>query len=106
MNFRSAMLLNREETTGAVGYTVRIECGHGTCSVRVSGLKHTGNHNARGGGQDIGPILSGTGPTERPPGMGWTMARKTHEEIQNKLNERIPTVMRNLLSQVRTVSGE
>jgi hypothetical protein len=102
MNFRSAMVLNREETMGSVGYTVHIECGNGTCSVRVSGLKHTGNHNARGGGLDIGPILSGTGPAERPSGMGWTLARKTHAEIQNKLNDRIPAVIRNLLSQVRS----
>jgi hypothetical protein len=106
MNYRSALLLNREETTGSVSYTVHIECGNGTCSVRVSGLKHTGNRNARGGGLDIGPILSGPGPAERPVGMGWTMARKAHEEIQNKLNDRIPMVIRNLLSQVRSLSGE
>ena len=101
LNYRSAMLLVREETMGSINYRVSITAENGQCILRVSNLVHVGNHGAQGGGIDIGTILSGDGPVARPPGVSPWHARGIHAEIRDRSTARIGELMQAFTARLR-----
>jgi hypothetical protein len=91
MNYRSKLLMGREETMGTVAYQVTIQATNGQCHVRVHNLRHTGNRGAKGGGINAGPIMEGSAaPMEHYPGVGLTVSRRMHADIREAGSTRTP----------------
>jgi hypothetical protein len=100
-NFRASTLASREETMGVVRYEVLVQAENGRCSVQVSHLTHTGNHNAPGGGVDLGTIYQGDRPSERIAGISLANAQRIHTDIRKQTQARISEVMKKFFAGLR-----
>lgn len=106
LNYRSSMLMAREETQGGLYYKVTVTAKNGQCTVRVHDLLHSGNHGARGGGVDAGPIYEGTAPEHHYPGLSLPTSRRLHEDMRTQAATRISSVIRVFSARMRTLAGE
>lgn len=106
MNYRSSFLVAREETLGGLYYKVTVTAKNGQCTVRVHDLVHSGNHGARGGGVDAGPIYEGTAPDHHYPGLSLPTSRRLHEDMRTQAATRISAVIRAFSARMRTLAGE
>jgi len=99
-NFRSALLVGREETMGVVQYRVVIRAHPGECRVLVSELTHTGNRNTPRGGIHLGLLTRST--TEAGvPGMGRANAARLRAEMNSAAEERLTTLLRTFEARLR-----
>lgn len=106
LNYRSSMLMAREETLGSLYYKVTITAKNGQCTVRAHDLTHVGNHGARGGGLDVGPIYEGTAPERHYQGLGLAASRRLHDDMRTQAATRISAVIRTFSARLRTLAGE
>ena len=106
VNYRSRMLMGREETMGAVNYRVTIQATNGQCHVRVHDLRHTGNRGARGGGLSIGAIMEGEAPLEHYPGMGLGPSRRIHADVRQAAADRVQETLRRFVARLRLLGGQ
>jgi len=106
LNYRSQMLMGREETMGTVAYQVTIQAKNGQCHVRVHNLKHTGNRSAQGGGISAGTIMEGVAPSEHFPGVGLGVSRRMHADIREAATTRLRETMRRFAARLRLLGGE
>jgi hypothetical protein len=106
MNYRSGMLMGREETMGTVAYQVTIQAKNGQCHVRVHNLRHTGNRAAKGGGINAGPIMEGVAPLEHYPGVGLGLSRRMHADIREAATTRLRENLRRFSARLRLLGGE
>jgi len=105
-NYRSKLLMGREETMGAVTYQVTIQARNGQCLVRVHNLKHTGNRAAQGGGINVGTIMEGVAPEEHYPGVGLSASRRMHADVREAASVRLRDAMRRFAARLRLLSGQ
>lgn len=105
-NFRSSTLGSREESMGVVHYEVSIQAENGQCRVQVGHIWHTGNHNAPGGGVDIGMIYASQRPQNSIPGVSMGTANRLHDDIRGQVQARVAAVMKNFFSAMRRNAGQ
>lgn len=106
MNYRSKLLLGREETMGSVAYKVTVQARNGQCQVRIHDLRHSGNRNAKGGGVSAGLIMEGVAPEEHYEGMGLGMSRRVHADIREAAGTRLREALRRFTARMRLLGGE
>lgn len=106
MNYRSKMLMGREETMGTVTYQVTVQAKNGQCHIRVHNLLHTGNRGAKGGGINAGTLMEGTAPDEHYEGVSLGMSRRMHADIRDVATTRIREAMRRFAARMRLLGGE
>ena len=106
LNYRSKLLMGREETMGTVAYQVTIQATNGQCHVRVHNLRHTGNRSAQGGGINAGIIMEGVAPMEHYPGAGLGVSRRLHADIREAANIRLRETLRRFAARLRSLGGE
>lgn len=106
VNYRSKLLMGREETMGTVVYQVTIQAKNGQCQVRVHNLRHTGNRSAQGGGIDAGTIMEGVAPLEHYPGVGLGVSRRMHADIREAATARLQEILRRFAARLRSLGGE
>lgn len=103
LNYRSRVLMAREETMGTVAYQINLQVTNGQCKVVLSGFQHSGNRSAVTGGIHLGPIYRGDRPKERVPGVGINPANTIHTDIREQCRERLTTVLRGFATRMRQV---
>lgn len=106
VNYRSKLLMGREETMGTVAYQVTIQAKNGQCQVRVHNLRHTGNRSAQGGGINAGTIMEGDAPLEHYAGVGLGISRRMHNDIRETANTRLRENLRRFSARLRLLGGE
>ena len=106
MNYRSKMLLGREETMGTIAYQVTIQATNGQCHVRVHNLRHTGNRAAKGGGINAGAIMDGDAPVEHYEGVGLNVSRRMHADIREAATARLQENLRRFVARLRLLGGQ
>ncbi len=106
MNYRSKMLMGREETMGTITYQVTIKATNGQCHVRVHNLRHTGNRGAKGGGINAGQLMEGPAPLEHYPGVGLSVSRRMHADIREAATARLQENMRRFVARLRLLGGQ
>ncbi len=105
VNFRSAMLLLREESMGTVQYRVTIQVRAGECRVQVSELSHTGNLAAQRGGMHLGTLTTGDLPAQRVSGMSRANAGRLHAELKGTAKDRIDQLLQTFEWRLRAGVG-
>ncbi len=106
MNYRSKILMGREETMGIVTYAVTIQAKNGQCHVRVHNLIHTGNRGAQGGGIHMGLIMEGPAPEEHYPGVGLGISRRMHVDAREAATARLQEALRRFSARIRLLAEE
>ena len=106
INYRSKMLMGREETMGVVSYQVTVQAKNGQCHVRVHDLHHIGNRAAKGGGLNAGTIMEGVAPDIHYEGVGLGMSRRMHADIREAAAARLKEAMRRFSARLRLLGGE
>lgn len=106
MNYRSRMLMGREETMGAIAYQVTVQATNGQCHVRIHDLRHTGNRGAKGGGINAGLIMEGSAPLEHYPGVGLNISKRMHADIREAATARLQETMRRFVARLRLLGGQ
>ncbi len=105
-NFRSTGVGSREESMGVVSYTIAIEAENGQCRVRVGHLNHTGNHNAPGGGIDMGLLYADKRPQTPVPGISMGTANRLHDDMRAQVQARANEVLKVFLGAMRRASDQ
>ncbi|MCB0794768.1 MAG: hypothetical protein KDB88_08530 [Flavobacteriales bacterium] len=100
-NFRSDMLVGREETMGRVRYTVKIEARNGECRTSVGPFVHRGNHNGIRPGVDMGTVPVAGRPTGPTPGMSGRSAGKVMNEVRELAFKKAQQLIRSFEGQLR-----
>lgn len=106
LNYRSKLLVEREETLGPITFLITIQARNGQCQVRVHGFVHKGDRNAPGGGLDLGTLYEGDAPAERYPGMGLNISRKLHADARAFAVEKTQELMRRFCARLRLLDGQ
>ena len=106
MNYRSKMLMGREETMGTVTYQVTIQAKNGQCHLRVHNLRHTGNRTAKGGGINAGIIMAGVAPDVHYEGVGLGPSRRMHADIRDAAATRLGEASRRFAARLRSFGGQ
>lgn len=106
LNYRSKLLVEREETMGPITFLITVQAGNGHCQVRAHGFVHKGNRNAPGGGIDLGTLYEGDAPAERYPGMGLNISRKLHADARAIALEKTQELMRKFCARLRLLDGQ
>jgi hypothetical protein len=88
-NFRSEMLVGREESMGVISYRIVVQVQAGVSRITVSELTHTGNRKTPRGGIHLGALTRGAAPTQRVPGLSRANAQRLYAEVKTHSNERI-----------------
>ncbi len=101
VNFRSEMLLNREETMGTIQYRVIIHVKAGECRTVVTELSHTGDRNAPRNGIHLGLLTRSDMPSKRVPGMGRLNVVRLYAEVKEQSTAHIQTIMQAFDSRLR-----
>jgi hypothetical protein len=101
VNYRSAMLTNREETMGTIRYRIIINIRPGECRTVITELVHTGNRSSPGNGIHLGLLTRSLTPMVRTPGMGRANATRAYAEIKEHAAARIHTVLQAFDARVR-----
>jgi hypothetical protein len=104
-NFRSDMLVGREESMGTISYRVVIQVQPGGSRITVSELTHAGNRTAPKGGIHLGPITKGSMPTKKVSGMGRANAEQLYGEVKALSAERITALMQAFEARLRANVG-
>jgi hypothetical protein len=104
-NFRSEMLVGREETMGVVQYRVVIRTNAGECRVVVSELTHTGNRNTAQGGIHWGLLKKGEGAVDHVRGMSRSNAKRLHDELTAQSDARVTALLRAFEGRMRAGSA-
>jgi hypothetical protein len=105
VNYRSSLVVAREETMGTVSYQVTIRADNGRCTVQVHALEHKGNRGAVNGGVDIGPIYQGDRPLVRVRGVGMNVAQRIHTDIRTQCQDRLSQVVDAFAARIRRAEG-
>ncbi len=106
MNYRSTMLMGREETMGTVTYQVTIQAKNGQCHLRVHNLRHAGNRTAKGGGIHMGVIMEGVAPEFHYEGVGIGPSRRMHTDVRNAAANRLGETSRRFAARLRSLGGQ
>lgn len=101
INFRSAMLTGREETTGTISYQVHIQVKAGECRITVNDLVHTGNRDTYRGGIHLNRLMRNDADAHKPGGMGRANIERLHGELRLLATERIHAVMQAFEARLR-----
>lgn len=101
INFRSAMLTGREETTGTINYNVLIQTQAGTCRISVTDVTHTGNRNTARGGIHLGQLMRDDAQAGKAGGMGRTNIVRVHRELREMADTRIQSLLRSFEARIR-----
>jgi hypothetical protein len=104
-NFRSEMLVGREESMGVISYRVVIHVQAGVSRITVSELTHTGNHKTARGGVHLGALTRRSMPIQRVSGMGRANVERLYAEVKAHSNERITALLQAFEARLRA-SGE
>lgn len=105
-NFRSTGVGSREETMGVISYEVVVQAENGQCRVRVCHLSHTGNHNAPGGGIDLGLLYADQRPQTKVPGISMGTANRLHDDMRAQVQARLTEVMKAFFSAMRRAAAQ
>ena len=106
VNFRSRMIMFREETMGSISYTVSIKALNGQCNVRVHNFRHSGNRNAPDGGLDFGTICDADAPLVHYEGMGLALSRKMHADARKLALDKVQEILRAFSARLRLLGGQ
>ncbi len=106
LNYRSKLLVEREETMGTITFLITVQARNGQCQVRAHGFVHKGNRNAPGGGLDLGGLYEGDAPSERYLGMGLNISRKLHGDARAFALEKTQELMRKFCARLRLLDGQ
>lgn len=101
MNFRSAMLTGREETTGTVSYTVTVQVGPGECRITITELTHTGNRNTTRGGIHLKQLMRHDEDAHRAGGMGRTNVVRLHRELREAASAHLAGLLQTFEARMR-----
>ncbi len=101
LNFRSEMLVGREESMGTVTYHVQVLTRAGECRVVVSGLSHTGNRTTTRGGIHLGQLMRNDTDARPTGGMGRSNVIRLHAEVRGTATTRINTLIQAFEARIR-----
>lgn len=104
LNFRSAQLSLREETTGVIQYRAVISIKAGECRISISELTHTGNRGTPRGGLHMGLLARGDMPIKKVRGAAGASVRKAYEEIKQVSEARVLTLLQAFEARLRASS--
>jgi hypothetical protein len=88
-NYRSTLLLEREETMGAVAYRLLIHMLPTGVAWSVGQLHHTGNHKARGGGVHIGPLSQAEAPPQALIRVSRSNAKRIWDDVRHQSEDHL-----------------
>jgi hypothetical protein len=103
VNYRSEVLIGREETMGIIAYRVIIHSEAGKCRVLVTDMDHTGNVHTYRGGIHFGRITRSISPSQRVRGMSGRNAERVLEDMKKQSDGRILEVLKRFGNHIRTV---
>ncbi len=101
LNFRSAMLTAREETTGTISYQVHLQIKAGECRAVVTGLTHTGNRTTARGGIHLGQLMRDDMDALRTSGMGRSNVVRLHAELRAAATARVNELLQAMEARIR-----
>lgn len=100
-NFRSAMLVGREETMGTIAYTVHVQVKAGELRAVVSAITHTGNRSTPRGGISVGTLMRDDNDVRPVSGLGRSNTVRLHTELRTSATERITTLLQAMEAHIR-----
>lgn len=100
INFRSMLLLAREQTNGVVFFRVQGQVRDGALHVVIDEAQHSGNHDAVNGPIHIGPLYQELRPMVRVPGVGRRNADAIHDDARTQLQLHVDLILRDLASRM------
>ena len=102
VNFRSEMLVGREESMGVIAYRVQVLIRPGEARIAVSELTHTGNRNTARGGIHLGLITRAPRPQQRASGLSRANEERLYAELRTAAHERIATLLQAFEARLRS----
>jgi hypothetical protein len=103
-NFRSEMLVGREESMGVINYRVVIQVQAGVSRITVSELNHVGNRKTARGGIHLGALTRGSAPTQRVPGLSRANTQRLYAELKAHADERLSELLQAFEARLRASS--
>jgi hypothetical protein len=104
-NFRSEMLVGREESMGVISYRIVIQVQAGVSRITVSELTHTGNRKTARGGIHLGALTRGSAPTQRVPGMSRANTQRLYAELKAHSDERLGALLQAFEARLRAAGA-
>jgi hypothetical protein len=101
VNFRSMMLVGREESMGTITYHIHFQVRPGECRAVISQFVHTGNANTARGGIHLGRILRDEAAVTNVRGLSHGNTVQLHAEVRVAVTTRIETLLRTMESRIR-----
>ena len=101
VDFRSEMLMLREESMGSIKYHVLLNVSAGECRITVSELEHTGNRNTARGGVHLGRLTRALDPAAKVRGAGAANGRRLYAEVKAAADERITALLQSFEARLR-----
>ena len=101
VDFRSAMLVLREESMGSIHYHVVMNVSAGECRITVNELEHSGNRNTARGGVHLGRLTRNADPPQQVRGSGAANARRLYAEVKSAADQRIVAVLQAFEARLR-----
>lgn len=101
INFRSQMLVGREESMGVISYRVQIQVQAGTVRITVNELAHTGNRKTQRGGIHLGLLTRASAPPKRVGGMSRANAERLYTELKLLSEDRIAALLQAFDARIR-----
>jgi len=105
-NFRSEMLVGREESMGVISYRVVIQVQAGVSRITVTELTHTGNRKTARGGIHLGALTRGSAPPQRIGGLGRANTERLYAEIKAHSNDRISALLQAFEARLRAAGDQ
>ena len=102
VNFRSEMLVGREESMGVIAYRVQVMVRPGEARITVSELTHTGNRNTARGGIHMGLITRAPRPQQRATGLSRANEERLYAELRTAAHERISALLQAFEARLRS----
>jgi hypothetical protein len=106
VNYRSKLLVAREETMGPISYSVSILAQNGQCTIRVHNVKHAGDRNAPNGGLNLGVLMEGPAPLTHYSGYSGGVSRKIHADALKVVSARVEELLRALSAKLRSLNRQ
>ena len=102
INFRSNMLVGREETMGIITYLVHFQVRPGECRAVVTQFVHTGNIKTTRGGIHMGRLMRDETTITSIRGLSRGNTTQLHAELRIAATSRIETLLRTMESRIRS----
>jgi hypothetical protein len=101
INFRSRMLVGREETMGIITYHIHFQIRPGECRAVVTQFVHTGNVKTTRGGIHMGRLMRDESTITSVRGLSRGNTTELHAELRVAATTRVEALLRTMESRIR-----